>query len=182
MINQIMHIWKESFEISSSERVGVWTSGNAVGLVVMNGNYITFHGCNYGIHAFNWGLYAMITLEKHNITSEVVLVFILCLFVNTLLSWILLVLFTDIVACLSSPIGFQFDYVFDWTILKYQQSQIAGAPSRTLVNATYMIISCSYIFNCVKCVLWIKLGSDVQLLLGVECGIEMHLWCSYLPF
>ena len=84
-------------------------------------------------------------------------------------------LFTDIVACLSSPIGFQFDYVFDWTILKYQQSQIAGAPSRTLVNATYMIISCSYIFNCVKCVLWIKLGSDVQLLLGVECGIEMHL-------
>ncbi|KAG6500646.1 hypothetical protein ZIOFF_040494 [Zingiber officinale] len=24
--------------------------------------------------------------------------------------------------------GFQFDYVFDWTILKYQQSQIAGAP------------------------------------------------------
>ncbi|KAG0504224.1 hypothetical protein M758_1G015300 [Ceratodon purpureus] len=28
--------------------------------------------------------------------------------------------------------GFQFDYVFDWTILKYQQSQIAGAPSRSL--------------------------------------------------
>ncbi|GAU33939.1 hypothetical protein TSUD_357390 [Trifolium subterraneum] len=26
--------------------------------------------------------------------------------------------------------GFQFDYVFDWTILKYQQSQIAPAPSR----------------------------------------------------
>jgi hypothetical protein len=24
--------------------------------------------------------------------------------------------------------GFQFDYVFDWTILKYQQSQIATAP------------------------------------------------------
>ncbi|XP_042426987.1 casein kinase I-like [Zingiber officinale] len=24
--------------------------------------------------------------------------------------------------------GFQFDYVFDWTILKYQQSQIAGGP------------------------------------------------------
>lgn len=28
--------------------------------------------------------------------------------------------------------GFQFDYVFDWTILKYQQSQIATPPSRTL--------------------------------------------------
>ncbi|KAM0944725.1 putative protein kinase CK1-CK1 family [Dioscorea sansibarensis] len=28
--------------------------------------------------------------------------------------------------------GFQFDYVFDWTILKYQQSQMAGAPSRIL--------------------------------------------------
>ncbi|CAN4103780.1 unnamed protein product [Withania somnifera] len=28
--------------------------------------------------------------------------------------------------------GFQFDYVFDWTILKYQQSQIAAPPSRTL--------------------------------------------------
>ncbi|XVF86834.1 hypothetical protein PTKIN_Ptkin18bG0074300 [Pterospermum kingtungense] len=26
--------------------------------------------------------------------------------------------------------GFQFDYVFDWTILKYQQSQIANPPSR----------------------------------------------------
>ncbi|CAN4084793.1 unnamed protein product [Withania somnifera] len=28
--------------------------------------------------------------------------------------------------------GFQFDYVFDWTILKYQQSKIAAPPSRTL--------------------------------------------------
>nr|XP_010909190.1 casein kinase 1-like protein 2 [Elaeis guineensis] len=28
--------------------------------------------------------------------------------------------------------GFQFDYVFDWTILKYQQSQIASAPPRAL--------------------------------------------------
>ncbi|GER36010.1 casein kinase I-like [Striga asiatica] len=28
--------------------------------------------------------------------------------------------------------GFQFDYVFDWTILKYQQSQMATPPSRTL--------------------------------------------------
>ncbi|OMO66222.1 hypothetical protein COLO4_30687 [Corchorus olitorius] len=27
--------------------------------------------------------------------------------------------------------GFQFDYVFDWTILKYQQSQIANPPPRT---------------------------------------------------
>ncbi|OAY53943.1 casein kinase 1-like protein 1 [Manihot esculenta] len=28
--------------------------------------------------------------------------------------------------------GFQFDYVFDWTILKYQQSQLANAPARAL--------------------------------------------------
>ncbi|KZV50513.1 casein kinase I [Dorcoceras hygrometricum] len=27
--------------------------------------------------------------------------------------------------------GFQFDYVFDWTILKYQQSQMATPPSRS---------------------------------------------------
>ncbi|KAG9140928.1 hypothetical protein Leryth_010449 [Lithospermum erythrorhizon] len=27
--------------------------------------------------------------------------------------------------------GFQFDYVFDWTILKYQQSQITAPPSRS---------------------------------------------------
>ncbi|KAL0426853.1 UNVERIFIED_CONTAM: Casein kinase-like protein 2 [Sesamum latifolium] len=28
--------------------------------------------------------------------------------------------------------GFQFDYVFDWTILKYQQSQMAAPPSRAI--------------------------------------------------
>ncbi|XP_054806038.1 casein kinase 1-like protein 12 isoform X1 [Prosopis cineraria] len=28
--------------------------------------------------------------------------------------------------------GFQFDYVFDWTILKYQQSQLATPPARAL--------------------------------------------------
>ncbi|GAB4853770.1 Casein kinase 1-like protein 2 [Ancistrocladus abbreviatus] len=28
--------------------------------------------------------------------------------------------------------GFQFDYVFDWTILKYQQSQLAAPPGRVL--------------------------------------------------
>jgi hypothetical protein len=31
-------------------------------------------------------------------------------------------------------IGFQFDYVFDWTILKYQQSQIATVPPRAVVS------------------------------------------------
>ncbi|KAH6781284.1 ATPase E1-E2 type family protein / haloacid dehalogenase-like hydrolase family protein [Perilla frutescens var. hirtella] len=31
--------------------------------------------------------------------------------------------------------GFQFDYVFDWTILKYQQSQLANPPSRALGGA-----------------------------------------------
>ncbi|PKA64254.1 Casein kinase I isoform delta-like [Apostasia shenzhenica] len=30
--------------------------------------------------------------------------------------------------------GFQFDYVFDWTILKYQQSQVNNAPPRALVS------------------------------------------------
>ncbi|GAB2293362.1 Casein kinase 1-like protein 2 [Dionaea muscipula] len=29
--------------------------------------------------------------------------------------------------------GFQFDYVFDWTILKYQQSQIVAPPPRAIV-------------------------------------------------
>ncbi|MCH88067.1 casein kinase I isoform delta-like protein, partial [Trifolium medium] len=29
--------------------------------------------------------------------------------------------------------GFQFDYVFDWTILKYQQSQLATPPTRAIV-------------------------------------------------
>ncbi|KAL2970877.1 hypothetical protein AAZX31_15G163100 [Glycine max] len=28
--------------------------------------------------------------------------------------------------------GFQFDYVFDWTILKYQQSQLAAPPARAI--------------------------------------------------
>nr|XP_043623471.1 casein kinase 1-like protein 2 [Erigeron canadensis] len=31
--------------------------------------------------------------------------------------------------------GFQFDYIFDWTILKYQQSQLANPPSRGLAAA-----------------------------------------------
>lgn len=30
--------------------------------------------------------------------------------------------------------GFQFDYVFDWTILKYQQSQMATPLTRALVS------------------------------------------------
>ncbi|GAU34795.1 hypothetical protein TSUD_205990 [Trifolium subterraneum] len=32
--------------------------------------------------------------------------------------------------------GFQFDYVFDWTILKYQQSQLATPPTRAIVPGT----------------------------------------------
>lgn len=32
------------------------------------------------------------------------------------------------------PSGFQFDYVFDWTILKYQQSQMTNKPSRSPVS------------------------------------------------
>jgi len=30
--------------------------------------------------------------------------------------------------------GFQFDYVFDWTILKYQQTQIATPAPRAIVS------------------------------------------------
>ncbi|GAB2273051.1 hypothetical protein Dimus_007860 [Dionaea muscipula] len=29
--------------------------------------------------------------------------------------------------------GFQFDYVFDWTILKYQQSQVIVPPPRRVI-------------------------------------------------
>ena len=36
--------------------------------------------------------------------------------------------------------GFQFDYVFDWTILKYQQSQLANPPSRALVNLVFLLL------------------------------------------
>lgn len=32
--------------------------------------------------------------------------------------------------------GFQFDYIFDWTILKYQQSQLSNPPSRALGAGT----------------------------------------------
>ncbi|KAI5415210.1 Casein kinase 1-like protein 1, variant 2 [Lathyrus oleraceus] len=32
--------------------------------------------------------------------------------------------------------GFQFDYVFDWTILKYQQSQLATPPARAIIPGT----------------------------------------------
>lgn len=32
--------------------------------------------------------------------------------------------------------GFQFDYVFDWTILKYQQSQAAAGPQRIMAGAS----------------------------------------------
>jgi hypothetical protein len=37
-------------------------------------------------------------------------------------------------ALLQFGAGFQFDYVFDWTILKYQQSQSTGGPQRTSVG------------------------------------------------
>ncbi|KAH9801509.1 protein kinase domain-containing protein [Citrus sinensis] len=33
--------------------------------------------------------------------------------------------------------GFQFDYVFDWTILKYQQSQLATPPARALIPSAH---------------------------------------------
>jgi casein kinase 1 len=38
--------------------------------------------------------------------------------------------------------GFQFDYVFDWTILKYQQSQLANPPTRGIVSVHGAIYFC----------------------------------------
>ncbi|CAJ2649901.1 unnamed protein product [Trifolium pratense] len=35
--------------------------------------------------------------------------------------------------------GFQFDYVFDWTILKYQQSQLATPPTRAIVSVIHFL-------------------------------------------
>lgn len=44
--------------------------------------------------------------------------------------------------------GFQFDYVFDWTILKYQQrSEIAGAPPHAIVSAFNDIVGYSVLPN-----------------------------------
>lgn len=37
--------------------------------------------------------------------------------------------------------GFQFDYVFDWTILKYQQSQIAAPPARAVVSGGVLLVN-----------------------------------------
>lgn len=42
--------------------------------------------------------------------------------------------------------GFQFDYVFDWTILKYQQSQIASAPPRAAVSLALSLSLSLYLF------------------------------------
>uniref|UniRef100_A0A0C9RN82 non-specific serine/threonine protein kinase n=1 Tax=Wollemia nobilis TaxID=56998 RepID=A0A0C9RN82_9CONI len=42
--------------------------------------------------------------------------------------------------------GFQFDYVFDWTILKYQQTQIANAPPRP-IGATVGTSSAAAVVN-----------------------------------
>lgn len=54
------------------------------------------------------------------------------------------------ICMLSRFIGFQFDYVFDWTILKYQQSHNANAPPRALVSLEWTValwsISLSNIF------------------------------------
>ena len=36
--------------------------------------------------------------------------------------------------------GFQFDYVFDWTILKYQQSQMTSAPPRAMVSTLQLFL------------------------------------------
>lgn len=60
--------------------------------------------------------------------------------------------------------GFQFDYVFDWTILKYQQSQIATAPPRAVVSlsnspsmtylpniCTFYVTICSIVLMCCLC-------------------------------
>lgn len=43
----------------------------------------------------------------------------------------------------SFVVGFKVDYVFDWNILKYQQSQSAGAPPRPPVcDINFFFYSC----------------------------------------
>ncbi|XP_042379903.1 casein kinase 1-like protein 1 isoform X2 [Zingiber officinale] len=49
---------------------------------------------------------------------------------NFLKQFILFFYVDNLYACFSA--GFQFDYVFDWTVLKYQQAQIVGAPPRAI--------------------------------------------------
>jgi hypothetical protein len=48
-------------------------------------------------------------------------------------------------------VGFQFDYVFDWTILKYQQSQMFTVPPRAMVSihsAPFLpLSSCLHMWN-----------------------------------
>lgn len=46
--------------------------------------------------------------------------------------------------CRISALGFQFDYVFDWTILKHQQSQIPTPPARAVVSGVFswFVIGC----------------------------------------
>jgi hypothetical protein len=43
--------------------------------------------------------------------------------------------------------GFQFDYVFNWTILKYQQAQMTTAPPRAIVCTRNKLTLLPF-FNC----------------------------------
>lgn len=52
------------------------------------------------------------------------------------------ILYSSFFVSLIFVTGFQFDYVFDWTILKYQQSQLATPPARALVRLLYLSYSC----------------------------------------
>ncbi|KAG5537925.1 hypothetical protein RHGRI_025125 [Rhododendron griersonianum] len=51
--------------------------------------------------------------------------------------------------------GFQFDYVFDWTILKYQQSQLANPPSRALACIPSFVGCCRHERKISNCCIWL---------------------------
>ena len=82
-------------------------------------------------------------------------------------------------------LGFQFDYVFDWTILKYQQSQLATPPSRPLVSylfyANLLFIHVQFHFDDVSCfrfsVLELVLGCP--LLLPMPTGRQVLVSCYH---
>ena len=63
-------------------------------------------------------------------------------------------------------IGFQFDYVFDWTILKYQQSQIAAPPTRGLVSSIYVFLPWNWLSE-------LQMKTCIFYLLGYGCWTKL---------
>lgn len=82
--------------------------------------------------------------------------------------------------------GFQFDYVFDWTILKYQQSQLATPPARPLVSdiTTHKFhydglpILCHLMMVSVRALVLAQ-ALDCPLLLAMLTEIQVVLSCMF---